>query len=213
MFVLLAHAYACESGRSLRQSPKYFSSQTDENEVLILIVLCSMYSASFPSKKMSFIESFPLLQVFFLLIGITWKLGEGYPILNVPDFGHLFSKEIGIPRLYAWLEVFAGVSIESLLNDWPWFSLHLFLYVGQLIPFTIIIINEWPFRTRGLAVARYGTMNFIHHQIPHLVTGLTVSFSKPHCVGFSVCLLWVRSGHAGHFSQDTSHIQASQTLP
>lgn len=158
-------------------------------------------------------ESFSLLQASILLTGIAWKLREGYPILNVPDFSRLFEREVGVPRLYTWLDLFTGASVESLLNDWPWFSLHLFLYVGQLFPLIIIVINEWPFRTRALTAVRYGRITFIYSQL-YLVAKLTISPSQPQCSdGLSVYFCWVRSDHASHLSLDTSQIQTNQTLP
>ncbi|POR31678.1 Uncharacterized protein TPAR_08119 [Tolypocladium paradoxum] len=88
-----------------------------------------------------------LLQVFLAFIGTAWKLKEGYPLVELPPFPRLFEpahEENGRQWLYMWIEILGGVSMESIMHDWPWFSLHLFLYIGQLIPFVVIIMNEWP---------------------------------------------------------------------
>uniref|UniRef100_P9WEE6 Terpene cyclase terS n=1 Tax=Tolypocladium album TaxID=124418 RepID=TERS_TOLAL len=86
-----------------------------------------------------------ILQAFFALVGMTWKLKEGYPIfevLNLPRLVESFRNEGGWQGLCTWVEVFGGISMQSLQHDWPWFSLHLFLYIGQLVPFVILVMNE-----------------------------------------------------------------------
>jgi hypothetical protein len=132
---------------------------------LILVLPPSLYLTYSVSQitKMSSIQLINL-QVLIALIGMVWKLKEGYPLAEVPDFLRLFKsvhRESGYQWLYIWLEILGGISIESMMDDWPWFSLHLFLYISQLIPFIVIIINESPSGRRAWSPFRYVILNCV----------------------------------------------------
>ncbi|KYK60564.1 hypothetical protein DCS_01701 [Drechmeria coniospora] len=90
-----------------------------------------------------------LVQEYVAIVGILWKAREGYPLLELPSLQAWWSHK------YGWVEL-TGVSIDSIQDSWPWFCLHTFLYVGQLIPFTVIVLCEasQPLRTvAALAVS------------------------------------------------------------
>ncbi|RDA85073.1 hypothetical protein CP532_3095 [Ophiocordyceps camponoti-leonardi (nom. inval.)] len=97
-----------------------------------------------------------LLQVFIAAVGVAWKLSQGYALLNLPSLSHLFERNDCISN---WVEALAGVSLVSLRDDWPWFSLHLFLYLGQVIPFAAIVEMKSPLRKRNAAVAVLATLS------------------------------------------------------
>ncbi|KHN94003.1 uncharacterized protein MAM_08132 [Metarhizium album ARSEF 1941] len=55
----------------------------------------------------------------------------------------------------SWLEICTGTSAQSLQSNWPWFFLHLVLYIGQLVGFVLIVLHETLPRgglLRGLGV-------------------------------------------------------------
>ncbi|RDA95733.1 hypothetical protein CP533_1100 [Ophiocordyceps camponoti-saundersi (nom. inval.)] len=91
-----------------------------------------------------------LLQVSIGAVGVAWKSSQGYALLNFPSLSRLLKPDDSI---YNWLEDLAGISLTSLRDDWPWFSLHLFLYLGQLIPFAAIVEIESPLPRSNAAIA------------------------------------------------------------
>ncbi|PFH59495.1 hypothetical protein XA68_12255 [Ophiocordyceps unilateralis] len=82
-----------------------------------------------------------LLQAFLAVVGIAWKASQGYALAELPNLARLFDPSCWLSN---WLEDLGGVSPASLRDSWPWFSLHLFLYLGQLIPFAAIIEIKSP---------------------------------------------------------------------
>jgi hypothetical protein len=115
---------------------------------------------------MSSARAITLLQVLIAIIGMLWKLKEGYPLLDLPDSSRLFESSQTGSRylwLHVWLEVLTGISMTSMMDNWPWFSLHLFLYIGQMVPFMFILINESPSDKGMSTLLRYAELSHIPH--------------------------------------------------
>ncbi|RCI07485.1 hypothetical protein L249_4514 [Ophiocordyceps polyrhachis-furcata BCC 54312] len=74
-----------------------------------------------------------LLQLFVAAVGVAWKLSQGYAPFNLPSLSRLRFEAV------------------SLRDDWPWFSLHLFLYLGQLIPLAAVVEIKSPLPERRYA--------------------------------------------------------------
>ncbi|PHH78826.1 hypothetical protein CDD80_6197 [Ophiocordyceps camponoti-rufipedis] len=72
-------------------------------------------------------------------VGVWSKLRSGFGLVEVPSPARLLEPG-------SWLEDLGGVSVALLWEEWPWFSLHLFLYLGQLIPFAIMLEMTSPLR-------------------------------------------------------------------
>lgn len=112
---------------------------------------------------------FSLLQVFLGLAGMTWKLSEGYPIMHVHAALDASS----------WLEMCTGTSAASFQSNWPWFTLHLVLYAGQLAGFVLIVLHETvphtgPFRGFG-----YVEPSVSSHQRRQMLTTIHAAASLP----------------------------------
>lgn len=85
------------------------------------------------------------LQVSIALFGILWKLKEGYALLYIPDFtdiSPLDPTNFEAHNLIRCLDVLNFMAMKSVASDWPYFSLHLFLYLGQLFPLVLIALSE-----------------------------------------------------------------------
>lgn len=85
------------------------------------------------------------LQVSIALFGIFWKLKEGYALLFIPEFTNISPLDptnFDAHNLIRCLDVLNFMAINSVASDWPYFSLHLFLYLGQLFPLVLIAFLE-----------------------------------------------------------------------
>lgn len=90
------------------------------------------------------------IQISIALFGIFWKLKEGYGILYMADFmdiSPLHPATFEPLNLLRCPDFLWFVSTETLASDWPYFALHLFLYLGQLFPLVLIIL--WESLLRG----------------------------------------------------------------
>lgn len=90
------------------------------------------------------------LQISIALLGILWKVQEGYAILYMPDFMELSPLHPATSEsynLFRCLDFLPFVSTKKLASDWPYFALHLVLYLGQLFPLVLIIL--WESLLRG----------------------------------------------------------------
>lgn len=79
------------------------------------------------------------------LFGILWKLKEGYALLYIPDFkviSPLAPANFEAHNLIRCLDVLNFMAMKSVASNWPYFSLHLFLYLGQLFPLVLIALSE-----------------------------------------------------------------------
>jgi hypothetical protein len=87
---------------------------------------------------------FSLLQILFGLMGMTWKTREGFPVIDALQSLYIpgLTDVVLNPKAASLFDICVGTSLQSLCDDWPWFSLHLILYVGQLIGFILIIMHE-----------------------------------------------------------------------
>nr|AFO69289.2 IdtS [Periglandula ipomoeae] len=88
---------------------------------------------------------FNLLQVFFGSAGMIWKAREGYPIIDSPGLLQpMDSSEAALSykNTSTWFGFCMGRSVLSMWDNWPWFSLHCILYIGQLVGFFLIILHE-----------------------------------------------------------------------
>ncbi|KAI1121479.1 hypothetical protein F5Y10DRAFT_288433 [Nemania abortiva] len=86
-----------------------------------------------------------LLQVLAGVAGAAWKFGEGYPMMNEPYLWrllHFSPHDIWHQEDFSWFELWMGSSFASLKGDWPWFSLHMFLYISQLVGFILLILHH-----------------------------------------------------------------------
>ena len=151
---------------------------------------------------MSSTRAITLLQVVIALIGMLWKLKEGYPLLELPDLPRLFESaqaESGYHWLDVLLEVLTGVSMKYIMNCWPWFSLHLFLYIGQLVPFIFILIRESPSDNGMSTPLRYAELFYIPRDW-QLGIDSVKSFSV---IGLSILVLRAFNSNAVCFVMDT----------
>ncbi|KAG5921875.1 hypothetical protein E4U61_006106 [Claviceps capensis] len=85
-------------------------------------------------------SSFSLLQVLLILAGMVWKAHEGFAVIDY------FNHASGHAELEAanccWYELCMFASVSSWWRNWPWFALHLFLYTGQLVGLSAILLRE-----------------------------------------------------------------------
>ncbi|KJZ71107.1 hypothetical protein HIM_09526 [Hirsutella minnesotensis 3608] len=135
---------------------------------------------------MSSIEITSLLQLSLAFYGIYWKIKEGYALVEAPDLVHVLKLTSENSARYwpvIWLEVLAGVSFESLQDDWPWFSLHLFLYMGQLIPFVVIIIM----------VSTMDKKIWVLFRVVAMLGGLSTFCGLS--IGMPIVSVWILHGH------------------
>jgi len=85
------------------------------------------------------------LQISIALLGILWKLKEGHTLLYIPqlmDISALRPTNLEPHSVIRCLDVLNFMAIKSVASDWPYFALHLFLYLGQLLPLALIALWE-----------------------------------------------------------------------
>nr|AFO69300.1 IdtS [Epichloe gansuensis] len=85
------------------------------------------------------------LQVFFCLAGMIWKAREGYPIIDFPRPLHFIDSSDATSSYETtspWFGFRAVASMQSIWDNWPWFWLHLMLYIAQLVGLILMILHE-----------------------------------------------------------------------
>lgn len=85
------------------------------------------------------------LQISIALLGILWKLKEGHALLYIPqlmDISALRPTNLEPQSLIRCPDVLNFMAMKSVASEWPYFALHLFLYLGQLLPLVLIALWE-----------------------------------------------------------------------
>ncbi|KAH8897624.1 hypothetical protein GQ53DRAFT_884319 [Thozetella sp. PMI_491] len=140
-----------------------------------------------------------LLQVLFGVSGVAWKLWEGYPLMNESYLLRLFSfppHDVWHEEGFSWLKLCTGSSFTALREDWPWFSLHIFLYIGQLAGFIMLILHQ--------TMPHKGIFKFYSHANKSLImfslSIIGVLGIVSDCFGLSVAMpaisLWILHVHS-----------------
>lgn len=94
---------------------------------------------------MSAVKIMSLVQASLALGGTAWKRRQGFAIWDATSLVaavRTAGEEPGGPWQALWLEALTGVRVQGMRDHWPWFSLHLFLYVGQLVPLVVIVMAK-----------------------------------------------------------------------
>lgn len=90
------------------------------------------------------------LQILVAVFGILWKLKEGYALLSIPkftDISLLDPTNFEAHNLIRCLDILDFLAMKYVASDWPYFTLHQFLYLGQIFP--LVLIAFWESLLRG----------------------------------------------------------------
>lgn len=91
-----------------------------------------------------------ICQASLAFLGTLWKISEGYALIDTLHRSCLYEILSNTRGWDILLGILGGGSVtaEALVNEWPWFSLHIFLYATQIIPLMFIMVMESAFHKK-----------------------------------------------------------------